>query len=642
MSRSSDVYKNVKFQGHDFHIMNSVKWVRKYSINGEDNELYLLFDAMYQKFLEKVYEKELYEEYRREGKKISLKDLNITEYTSKKAEKYNGRFTVYVLVYPGESNITLKHGVDVIKGQAIAFVTAQQLKLKKDDDDQIDDFYKKIIYLSEIMKMPDISGGAALILFNYLYSPGAPWYNRLIFLEVNPNQTNVEGLKKVYLEWGFVPSWMCFTEDVLRNSLYLPLNVMGEFLENERINQTLAYTKDGKGGQTILMSVDNDQLRVTNHIFIFFPLIKLSREGDATFINRIADDDKKFNTPEFLITGLFRGSEFASSFNPDSFPLKYPLSVTKQRRTTGRISKSRSLPVKVEHLPMHVDDELSGGGFPSERIIEPPLQFEQGGRQLTLEEIGDAARIEDDDFYPGRDPPFPTQNPSQHTRSVPRAAAGTKRRVGPGGDYRNVQRRSVDVSPVSPPREALLPNHRRSMPEIGGSAGVGGGGGVERSESYNDRKQKLIDGATDKAALIRDIDKQNQKLKIYSIFERFYKHEWRVIKVNRYNDYVHNYSFAFEDGSGSAVKCPSEIRFKDIVLDPYIFQRKAMMAIIDYHNLTEPNTPSWLDGTYTNLNALKRLYDDKSKWGQFLKDTEIYPFVRYKQGNEDRIEIKRY
>lgn len=631
-------YADVVFQEHTFHIMNSVAWVKRYNINKESNTLYQSFEKMYKAFLRIVYEESLYNEYIREGKKISLNVMKEETYASNDTDKYEGRFKVFVLVYPGDTPISLNSGVNVVKGQAIAFVSAQHLKLKANHQ-SINDFFKEVVYLSEIMKFPGIQGGAARILFNYLHSEKGPWRNKLIFLEVNPAQPNVQRLKTTYLEWGFVPSWMCFIPDVLRNERYSSLKAIGEFLEKEREEGTLAYTMPGQDSQTILLNRDNDDLKKTNHIFIFFPWIKEDHKSDDRFIERLIESDGKFNTVPESMKGLFRAHSASDALFQQ---ITYPDSIQKEKRSRNaperfkiESKKGRKLssPLTVKHVYEDLSlgmDEGEGGVSAEEIIISHPRSDYANDRDkgLSLEAIGSYCEGCGDSSYDRSQypkPPFPPKYSPYHT-----AVDQTKRRR---------LKESLEHFNFS----------EIAQPDVGEGGGTAitpeSSIGEARSiELFNERNRILIENASDKVLLERCINEQNAKLKRFQNFKKYFAYDWEITKV-KYVYYdgkyrVHEYTFQFNHSDWAGHGASVNVRFHDIVFNSYIFQRKAIMAIVDFHENNEVSDKGmkWGGGNYTNLNALKNVYDNKNLWDALIRDSERYPFER----NSDVLDIKYF
>lgn len=264
------------FQGKPFEIISSTEWLKRYSVKNQQTSLFKKFRALYSQFKLRVYTGVK----ATDGTYIPIQTLRDDKnHPAAPGGKYDGQNEIYFLVNASSSVVRLETWSDtsvaIDPGEPIAFVSAALLRVSPNYAHTPPEKFQNIIYISEIMKYPDLKGAAAQILYEFLYGSLGPWKNMLVCLEVDTSHDDVAQLRELYMRRGLIPSHLLYNPSFLQR--FPRMKEIGDFYMNSFKAQNMFFPAFDDAEKRIFIDRSDDP-RTTTHMFVYFPEISNRRE----------------------------------------------------------------------------------------------------------------------------------------------------------------------------------------------------------------------------------------------------------------------------------------------------------------------------------------------------------------------------
>lgn len=641
---------SVEFNGHSFDILSSVAWIDTYKIDDTSKPLYQAFNTLYQDFLKEVYTAE--ERGTMGEKECSIKTLQNKEYFTSENDKYKGKVEVYVLVYSGETpTIKLEyrneHGniqnLKVSKGQPIAFVSAQHLRMNHKYRSQTNPKFHDIVYISEIMKYPGLIGSAAKLLYESLYNEGGPWGKSFIFLEVNLKAEGVEKLRNMYIDRGFVPSNLLFLKDRLEEAGSVPKERMEEmdsirvFLESARTarqaSHKLGYAinpalNDGEAGKRIvLLHKDDDKLENTRHILIYFPFINIEIVKKLDEIEEVPlAPSARESSPQYVLSRSSSGPQsIRSAAMRNSAPSAAGDIVHK------KYLNSRSLAQEDDRMLALLQEKEGANGFDFLLPRSQPkglyvARRRPAARKAPLPKPPKVDRIQEASLQRKRK----LADEDQPILNSDSLAMGVEADVG-GAALHYISGLGQDAVSMQEEQSVQIDSDDDDD---------------DTNETIDERKRKLLGNAspTKKTELEHAFENQEKTIrgqtgsqKTYTILGNKWNNRWDIERIV-YKEIpggtvtVVEFVVRISDiTNGNLIDKTSQVRVNTFVYNCYIFQRRLTLAIKRY---VKDHGWGRRAEEYGVFSTMKKIMDDKDRWREFKKDMETKPFILEKKSTD--------
>lgn len=273
------------FQGHPFEIISSTQWLTRYSVSNQSKPLFQKFRVLYRQFKLRVYTGE----NATDDTYIPIQTLRDDKiHPAATGGKFDGQNEIYFLVNASSSVVNLKTCSDTVvaidPGEPIAFVSAALLRVSPNYAHTPPEKFQNIIYISEIMKYPDLKGAAAQTLYEFLYGSSGPWKNMLVCLEVDMSHKDVAKLRELYMRRGLIPSHLLYNPSFLQR--FPRMKEIGDFYMNSFKAQNMFFPAFNKEEKRIFIDWRDDP-RTTTHMFVYFP--EISNHLEVIEADRVFD-----------------------------------------------------------------------------------------------------------------------------------------------------------------------------------------------------------------------------------------------------------------------------------------------------------------------------------------------------------------